>query len=63
MVNGSLGNSNNPYDVFTEGLSSPDYVKTLYNCTTNVENIIHDIHSKTEETKMSQIKREQTLWI
>ena len=63
MVNGSLGNSNNTYDVFTEGLSSPDCVKTLYNCTTNVENIIHDIHSKTEETKMSQIKREQTLWI
>ena len=58
---GSLDDSNNPDDVFTEGLSSPDCVKILYNCIKNVENQIHDIHSKAEETKMSQIKGEQHL--
>ena len=58
---GSLDDSNNPDDVFTEGLSSPDCVKILYNCIKNVENQIHGIHSKTEETKMSQIKGEQHL--
>ena len=61
MVSGSLDDSNNPDDVFTERLSSPDCVKSLYNCTKNVENIIHGIHSKSEETKMSQIKREKHL--
>ena len=58
---GSLDDSNNPDDIFTEGLSSPDCVKILYNCIKNVENQIHGIHSKTEETKMSQIKGEQHL--
>ena len=58
---GSLDDSNNPDDVFTEGLSYPDCVKILYNCIINVENQIHDNHSKTEETKMSQIKGEQHL--
>ena len=58
---GSLDDFNNPDDVFTEGLSSPDCVKILYNCIKNVENQIHGIHSKTEETKMSQIKGEQHL--
>ena len=57
----SLGNSNNPDDVFTEGLSSPDCVKILYNCIKNIEKRIHGIHSKTEEIKMSQIKGEQHL--
>ena len=57
----SLDDSNNPDDVFTEGLSSPDCVKILYNCIKNVEKQIHDIHSKTEETKTSQIKGEQHL--
>ena len=52
---------NNPDDVFTEGLSSPDRAKILYNCIKNVENHILAIHSKTEETKMNQIKGEQHL--
>ena len=57
----SLDDSSNPDDVFTKGLSSLDCVKILYNCIKNVENQIHGIHSKTEETKMSQIKGEQHL--
>ena len=57
----SLDDSSNPDDVFTEGLSSLDCVKILYNCIKNAENQIHGIHSKTEETKMSQIKGEQHL--
>ena len=57
----SLDDSNNPDDVFTEGLSSPDCVKILFNCIKNVENQIHSIHSKTEEIKISQIKGEQHL--
>ena len=44
---------------YTEGLSSPGCVKILYNCIKNVEIQIQGIHSKTEETKMSQIKGEQ----
>ena len=58
---GSLEDANNPDDVFTEGLSSPDCVKILYNCIKNVEKQIQGIHSKTEETQMSQIKGEQHL--
>ena len=58
---GSLDDSNNPDDVFTEGLSSPDCVKVLYNSIRNIEKQIQCIHSKTEETKMSQIKSEQRL--
>ena len=58
---GSLDDSNNPDDVFTEGLSSPDCVKILYNCINNVENQIQAIHSKTEESKISQVKGEQHL--
>ena len=58
---GSLNDSNNPDNVFTEGLSSPHFVKILYLCNKNVENQIHGIHSKTEETKMSQIKGEKHL--
>ena len=58
---GSLDDSINPDDVFTEEWSSPDCVKILYNCIKNVENQIHGIHSKTEETKISQIKGEQHL--
>ena len=50
---GSLDDSNNPDDVFT------DYVKILYNCIKDVENQIHGIHNKIEESKMSQIKRKQ----
>ena len=56
---GSLDESNNPDDVFTEGLSSPYCV--LYNCIKHVENQIHGIHNKTEETKISQIKGGQHL--
>ena len=33
----------------------------LYNCIKNVEKQIHGIRSKTEESKMSQIKGEQDL--
>ena len=58
---GSLDDSKNPDDVFTEGLSSPNCAKIIYNCIKNVENQIHGIHSKTGETKMSQIKGEQHL--
>ena len=58
---GSLEDANNPDDVFTEGLSSPDCVKILYNCIKNVEKQIQGIHSKTEEIQMSQIKGEQHL--
>ena len=58
---GSLDDSSNPDDVFTEGLSSPDSVKILYNSIRNVEKQIQCIQSKTEETKMSQIKSEQRL--
>ena len=58
---GSLEDSNTTDDVFTEGLSSPDCVKILYNCIKNVEKKIHGIHSKTEETKMRHIKGEQHL--
>ena len=54
MRDGSLDYSNNPDDVFTERLSSPDCVKILYNCIKNVQKQIHGIHSKTKETKMSQ---------
>ena len=61
MRDGSLDYSNNPDDAFTERLSSPDCVKILYNCIKNVEKQIHDIHSKSKETKMSQIKGEQRL--
>ena len=61
ICDGSLDNINNLDDAFTEGLSSPHCVKILYNCIENVENEIHGIHSKTEETKMSQIKGEQHL--
>ena len=35
--NGSLDDSNNLDDVFTEGLPSPDCVKILYKCTENVD--------------------------
>ena len=58
---GSLDDSNNLDDAFTEGLSSPDCAKTLYKCINNVEKQVQDIHSKTEGTKMSQIKGEQQL--
>ena len=58
---GSLDDSSNPDDVFTEGLSSPDCVKVLHNCIKNVEKQIHGIHSKTEKSKKSQIKGEQHL--
>ena len=58
---GSLDDSNNPYDVFTEELSCGDCVKILYNCIKNVEKEIQSILSKTEETRMSQIKGEQHL--
>ena len=58
---GSLDDSNNPDDPFTKGLFFPDCVKTSYNCIKNVENQMHGIHSKTGETKMSQIKGEQHL--
>ena len=58
---GSFDNSNNPDDVFTEGLSSPDCVKILYKCMKSVEKQIKDIHSKTKEIKMNQIKGEQYL--
>ena len=34
---GSLEDANNSDDVFTDGLSSPDCVKILYNCIKNVE--------------------------
>ena len=55
----SLDDSNNSDDAFTEWLSSPDCVRSLYNCIENVEKQIQGIHSKTEETKMSQIKGKQ----
>ena len=58
---GSLDDSNNLDDVFTEGLSSPDCAKILYNFIKNVEKQTQGIHSKTEETEMSQIKGEQHL--
>ena len=58
---GSLEDANNPDDVFTDGLSSPDCVKILYNCIKNVEKQIQAIHCKTEETQMSQIKGKQHL--
>ena len=48
-------------DVFTEGLSSPNCVEILHNCIKNIEKQIQGIHSKGEETKMSQIKCEQHL--
>ena len=48
-------------DVFAEGLSSPNCVEILRNCIKNVEKQIQGIHSKGEETKMSQIKGEQHL--
>ena len=57
----SLDDSNNPDDVFTGGSSSPDCVKILCNCIENVEKQTQGIHSKTGETKMSQIKGEQHL--
>ena len=49
---GTLEDANNPDDVFTEALSSLDYVKILYNCIKTVEKQIHGIHCKTEETQM-----------
>ena len=61
ICGGSLDDSNKPDDLFTEELFSPDCVKILCNCIKNVENQIHGIHSKTEETKISQIKGEQHL--
>ena len=61
MREGSWDNSNNPDDVFTEGLTSPDCVKILYNCIKHVEKQIQGIHGKTEETKMIQIKGEHHL--
>ena len=50
---GSLDDYNNPDDVFTEGLSSLDCVKILYNCIKNVEKQIQSIHSQTEETRIN----------
>ena len=58
---GSLDDFNNPDYVFTERLSSPNCVKILYNCITNIQKQIQGIHSKTEETKMNHIKGEQHL--
>ena len=58
---GSLDDSDNPDHVFTEWLFSPDCLKILYNYIKNVEKQIHGIHSKIEETKISQIKGEQRL--
>ena len=58
---GSLDDFNNPDHVFTEWLSFPDCHKILYKCFKNVEKQTHCIHSKIEETKISQIKGEQRL--
>ena len=57
----SSDNFNNPDNVFTEGLSSPDCVKILYDCIKNVEKQIQGIRSRTEETKISQINGDQRL--
>ena len=56
---GSLHDSNNPDDASSEGLSSTDCVKILYNCIKSVEKQIQNIQRKIEETKMSQIKGKQ----
>ena len=58
---GSLDDSNNPDDVFTQGLFSPSCVKILCNCIKNVTKQIQGIHNKTKETKMSQITGKQHL--
>lgn len=50
---GSFDDSNNPGDVFTDGLSSPDCVKILYNCFKNIEKQVQGIHSKTEKSKIA----------
>ena len=60
IIDGSWDDSNNPVNVFNEGLSSPDSVKILRNCIKNVENQMHGIHSKTRN-QMCQIKGEQHL--
>ena len=58
---GSLKDSKDRDDVFTDGISSPDCVAILYNCIKNVEKQIQKIFSKTEETKNCQIKSEKHL--
>ena len=56
--------SNNPDDVLTEGLSSHDCVKILYNCIKNVENQIqfHNFNSFTIlfTFEIEQLKYENT---
>ena len=58
---GSLNDSQNVDNIFTEGLSSPDYVTILINCIKNMEKQIVEIFNKTEETKNSQIKGKKHL--
>ena len=58
---GSLTDSQNVVDIFSERLSSPDCLAILVDCIKNVENQIVVIFSKIEETKSSQIKGEQHL--
>ena len=58
---GSLNDSQNVDDIFSEELFSPDCVGVLVICIKNVEKHIVQIFSKTEEIKYSQIKIKQHL--
>ena len=58
---GSLNDSQNVDDIFSEGLFSPDCVAVLVICIKNVEKHIVQIFSKTEEIKYRQIKSKQHL--
>ena len=58
---GSLNDSQNVDNIFSERLSSPDCVAILVNCIKNVEKQTVKIFSKTEETEYSQIKGQQHL--
>ena len=58
---GSLNDSQNVDDIFSEGLFSPDCVAVLVICIKNVEKHVVQIFSKTEEIKYSQIKSKQHL--
>ena len=58
---GSLNDSQNVDDIFSEGLFSPDCVAVLVICIKNVEKHVVQIFSKTEEIKYRQIKSKQHL--
>ena len=64
MGDGSLNNSrtsDNPDEVFTESLKSPDCVNISFSCIKDVEKQITQIFENTKKLKEGQIKGEKHL--